>query len=393
MARLSKQGLREHFRGCLLGGALGDSLGANVGSMPGGEIRQAAGADDLQGPARTSWRPGTITHQTQLTLFTAEGLLSPLAAEKRHDPDTVRQTLAAAYLRWLCTQGESPSLQHQVASGWLLDHAALHCRRSPGKAVMDSLTTLTRLDDAAGNDSKDCDGLMRVAPVGMFARALNYRVPRWCYRSKALEWACDAALVTHGHITAQLAAGAFSLMVYRVLCGCSITTAAKDALKELSAYPGHEEVTLAVRIALKLAKSQVTVSAGIRRLGDGRTADEALAIGVLCAVRAEDFAGGVQAAVSHDGHRSATGLITGTLLGARLGASALPQDGLEQLDLRDVLETVADDLSLQCYADTADGNTAERAQRRARYGLAASLSMMTPASIADIEELSALFDY
>lgn len=393
MARFSKQQLRERFRGCLLGGALGDALGARVESMLDTDIRQNSGPNGIQGLAPAFGRLGAVTGETQLALFTAEGLLSPFATNRIHDPEAVRQTLAAAYLRWLRIQGVSHSLQHQVTDGWLLRRVGLHSHRTTGKACMDALGALTRLDDAADNDCKDCDGLMRVAPVGMFARALNYCIPRWCYRSKAFEWACDAALVTHGHITAQLSAGAFSVMVYRVLCGCSITTAAKDAVKELREYPGHEEVTLAIRTALKVAKSSVTVSAGIRRLGDGRTADEALAIGVFCALRAEDFVSGVQAAVDHHGHSNSIGLITGSLLGASLGAPALPQDWLNQIELRDVLEIMADDLSLQCYAQTPNEEKIEQTERRARYGLDASLSMTKPTCIADIEKLSSLFEY
>lgn len=393
MTRFSTQRIRDCFRGCLLGGALGDALGAPVEFMLDTDIRQSFGPDGIMDLASAYGRVGAVTDETQMALFTAEGLLGPYATEQRHDPGAAQQILAAAYLRWLRTQGFSHSLQQQAIQGWLLDHAALHSRRAPSKTCVDALSDLANLNDHARNDSKDCGGVMRVAPVGIFARALNYRTPRSCYRRHAFEWACDAVLITHGHITGQLAAGAFSLMVYRVLCGCSIARAAKDALADLGEYPGHEETTLAIHTALKLAKSSVTVSAGIRCMGEGWVADEALAIGVFCALRAKDFVSGVRAAVNHDGDSDATGLVAGSLLGALLGVQALPQDWLAQLELRDVIETMADDLSLQCYADTPEGKTTEYVERRARYGLEPSLSVPTPACIADIEALSSLFDY
>jgi ADP-ribosylglycohydrolase len=93
------------FTGCLLGGAIGDALGAPVEFMSLPEIRRQFGPEGIRHYAPAYGRPGAITDDTQMTLFTAEGLIR---ARQRHrnrgicDPAMV---VWHAYLRWLGTQG------------------------------------------------------------------------------------------------------------------------------------------------------------------------------------------------------------------------------------------------------------------------------------------------
>jgi ADP-ribosyl-[dinitrogen reductase] hydrolase len=61
--------------GCLLGGAVGDALGAPVEFMLRQEIQQRFGTQGVRGYASAWGRLGAITDDTQMTLFTAEGLL------------------------------------------------------------------------------------------------------------------------------------------------------------------------------------------------------------------------------------------------------------------------------------------------------------------------------
>ena len=94
-----------HFRGCLLGGAVGDALGAPVEFMSLEEIRSRFGPRGVTGLEEGAWPAGSITDDTQMTLFTAEGVLR---AQVRgalkgivHPPSVVDH----AYARWLHTQG------------------------------------------------------------------------------------------------------------------------------------------------------------------------------------------------------------------------------------------------------------------------------------------------
>jgi ADP-ribosylglycohydrolase len=83
----------------------------------------------------------------------------------------------------------------------------------------------------------------------------------------------------------------------------------------------------------------------IARLGEGWVGEEALAIGIYCAlVAGTDFAYGVRLAVNHDGDSDSTGAIAGNILGALLGSQSIPAEWLARLELRAVIETVGRDL-------------------------------------------------
>jgi ADP-ribosylglycohydrolase len=82
----------------------------------------------------------------------------------------------------------------------------------------------------------------------------------------------------------------------------------------------------------------------IARLGQGRVGEEALAISIYSALVARSFEQGVLMAVNHDGDSDSTGSITGNLLGAMYGVKALPSAWLGPLELREVIEEMAEDL-------------------------------------------------
>ncbi|WP_346798039.1 ADP-ribosylglycohydrolase family protein [Halomonas sp. Bachu 37] len=66
---------RGRFRGCLLGGAVGDALGASVEFLSPAEILERFGSEGITDYAPIYGGLGRITDDTQMTLFTADGLL------------------------------------------------------------------------------------------------------------------------------------------------------------------------------------------------------------------------------------------------------------------------------------------------------------------------------
>src|SRR5260370_16834222 len=68
--------LRSHFRGCLLGGAVGDALGGPVEFLDLEEIVKVYGEQGIRDYAPAYGKLGAITDDTQMTLFTAEAVLS-----------------------------------------------------------------------------------------------------------------------------------------------------------------------------------------------------------------------------------------------------------------------------------------------------------------------------
>jgi len=62
----------EHFTGCLLGGAVGDALGAPVEFHSIRQIHDKYGSAGITDYYAAYGRRGAITDDTQMTLFTAE---------------------------------------------------------------------------------------------------------------------------------------------------------------------------------------------------------------------------------------------------------------------------------------------------------------------------------
>ena len=96
----------SRYVGCLLGGAVGDALGAPVEFLSLPEIRQRFGPRGISDFVTAYGRMGAITDDTQMSLFTAEGLLRAYtrASAKGIGGAQVICTFHA-YLRWLHTQG------------------------------------------------------------------------------------------------------------------------------------------------------------------------------------------------------------------------------------------------------------------------------------------------
>jgi ADP-ribosyl-[dinitrogen reductase] hydrolase len=332
---------RDHFYGCLLGGAAGDALGAPVEFMSRDKIIAQFGDGGIRDMVPVYGRIGAITDDTQMALFTAEGLLRAWVRQSSRGICHPPSVIATAYLRWLHTQGMDHPHHRHCLNGWLIQQKELFAQRAPGNTCLSALQAIKTAGDRARNNSKGCGGVTRVAPVGMMMAGLTLSDPT----RKSFSLACDVAAITHGHPTGQLAAGAFAAIINQLLIGVSLVESIDAALLLLQEKPGHAETSGAIRQAIKFAVESPNSTDALRTIGMGWVADEALAIGLYCALCAMDFEAGVILAVNHDGDSDSTGLIAGHLLGAIHGVSGIPQRWLEPLELRTVLEDVADDLA------------------------------------------------
>jgi ADP-ribosylglycohydrolase len=318
--------LRGRYRGCLLGGAVGDAVGGGIEFLTLTEIRHRHGPAGITGYVPAYGRTGAITDDTQMTLFTAEGLL-----RDQQQPAGSREPAAAmwrAYQRWLATQ--SGYVGH--GSGWLSSQEFLRHQRAPGMTCLGALQG--GHPGTAGrpvNDSKGCGGVMRVAPAGLVG-------------GDAFALGCNAAALTHGHPSGYLAAGALALMVSELVLGRELRSAAAAAIARLEQADGGEELTTALSSAVRAAELGPLSADAIGILGEGWTGEEALAIATHCALTATSFRSGVLHAVNHGGDSDSTSAICGNLLGAALGAGAIDSDLIEGLEGRDVITQVADDL-------------------------------------------------
>lgn len=323
--------LADRFEGCLLGGAVGDALGAGIEFQSLASLRERYGPGGITDFVPAYGHDAPITDDTQMTLFTAEGLLR--SAGQLDDVDAVTNATHRAYLRWLHTQGEASHFvgPGYVRDGWLFGVEGLHHPRAPGGTCLGALRGPTvGTVGAPLNDSKGCGGVMRMAPVGLVL-------------DDPYEHGCALAAITHGHPSGYIAAGVFADIVARIVRGASIEEAARSSVEGLDDRI-NDEVRTAMNRALHLAASGEASTERVIEQGEGWVAEEALGIGLYCALVAEDFGHGVLLAVNHSGDSDSTGAIAGNLLGAALGTGGISPQWLFKLELREVIQAVARDL-------------------------------------------------
>lgn len=339
--RVEQQDFRSRVRGTLLGSAIGDALGAPVAGLSLDGIREAHGLAGLTEPAPAYGRRGSVTASTQLTLFTVDGLIRAHVRRDTggwHPPTDVHR----AYLRWAATQHDWGPDERRKDNGWLAREEWLYARRGPDRACMTGFAddTLGTLEQPKNPTARDAAATVRSAPFGLLVG--------W-EPTLVLQLAVECATQSHGHPTAYLSAGALAVIVHGLTRGETLDAAIQRALGLLGSRPGHQPVTDALQRAVAAVTQGVPGPRSVEALspGDGRDAEDTLAIAVYCALVAEDVPHGLRLAVNHGGDSTATGAVCGSLLGALHGETALPAAWLTDLEGRATILELADDFALE----------------------------------------------
>ncbi|MFJ8662373.1 ADP-ribosylglycohydrolase family protein [Streptomyces sp. NPDC093795] len=338
--RAEQQDFRARVRGCLLGGALGDALGAGVDGLTLAAIQDAHGPDGLTEPAPAFGRPGAVTAATQMGLFTVDGLIRAQVRRDTgvwHPPTDVHR----AHLRWAATQRDWGPDERRKDNGWLAREEWLYARRNPPRACLTGLGDehLGTLDKPKNPQATDSGAVVRSAPFGLL---VGWEPQLVC------QLAVECAVQTHGAPAAGLAAGAFAVTVHGLARGGSVEAAVDRAVELLAARPGHEPVTEALGRALGAVREGAPTPERVAALGaDEDRAEGQLAAAVYCALVGEDVRHGLRLAVNHDGPSAATGALTGALLGALHGETALPPAWLAELEGRATVLELADDFAME----------------------------------------------
>ena len=355
----------DAVRGCMAGGAAGDALGYAV------EFWREKRIFDTYGPEgiteyETDSRSGKalISDDTQMTLFTANGLLvGATRGRMRGIAGPPREYVKSAYYDWLKTQQSTmrevnrhERYTEEGGVSWLLDVPELYSRRAPGNTCLDALTAKNdnRKDYIRNpaNNSKGCGGIMRVAPLALLYRpGENYSGG---LRELDLEGA-QLAAITHGHSLGYMPAAAVTHIISRILTDENpdlkeIVLDARDMMEQLFAGDRHQEELIRImNLAVELSENAADDLENIHALGEGWVAEETLGISLYCALRyKDDFSAGIIASVNHKGDSDSTGAVTGNILGALLGYSAMEEKWKENLELKDVILEMADDLCHGC---------------------------------------------
>lgn len=360
----------DRARACLLAGACGDALGATVEFMDREEILAQFGNEGILDMVANSYgEAGKITDDTQMSLFTADALIRSKLRHTYHNDLSLESCFGAAYLRWLQTQERSYSNSPVAMNGWLFTNRELFSRRGPGTTCLSALLALKGSSpySFADNNSKGCGGIMRAAPIGIFAFAMNTSMDE--KRTFAFAAGCASARVTHGHPSGYLSAGALALIILELLSGSSLCDAVGRAQQFLRNEQGQQETLSAIEKAQTLAQGTKPPQTCIPSLGKGWVGEEALAIALFCAFRAKSLQEGLVMAVNITGDSDSTGSITGNILGAMYGSAAIPPRWIQPLELRDVITTMTDDLFAvhDILSESAQYLTAECAKKDREY--------------------------
>ncbi|MDD7795434.1 ADP-ribosylglycohydrolase family protein [Clostridium sp. 'White wine YQ'] len=336
---MSKRKL-ENFKGCLLGGAIGDALGWPIEFLGIDEIRDKFGESGIEDLVLGAFGKAEITDDTQMTLFTAEGLLRNKVRENLEEDseaDTEFTTIMHnAYLRWLSTQERLPKIKDKILhNSWLVQVWSLSKLRAPGSTCLSALREeeIGTIDNPI-NSSKGCGGVMRVAPVGLL-----YGM------EEAFDIGCKCAALTHGHPSGYLSAGFFSALISQIISGEDLKKSVLESLDLLKKYSDSQECVDKIQLALELVDSNEIYNEAIRKIGEGWLAEEAISIAVYCALKYQnDYKKAIIAAVNHNGDSDSTGAITGNILGAYLGTYGIPNDYIENIELFEQISEMAEDL-------------------------------------------------
>ncbi len=320
----------QRIRGSLLAGAAGDALGAPVEFISRPRILKFFGPKGVAGYVENKDGKGRITDDTQLTLFTAEGI------ELR--PENPLESVWEAYLRWNETQKKDASfekLEPQFRKGHLIRERQLYSYRAPGATCIGSLSNgVMGTPENALNSSKGCGTVMRAAPPG-----LVYSPDR------AFEYGKLFSAMTHGHPTAYLAGAALSMLVACLVQGDALERAAEKTMIHTALQDNSQTVFDRMDLAVRLANADLDPVPAIARIGEGWVAEDALAIALYCALKfRSNLRAALLTAVNITGDSDSAAAVTGNILGAMLGEDAIPKEWLDNLTERRIVEDQAERL-------------------------------------------------
>ena len=390
-----RQRVRDAIRGSLMAGAAGDALGYTVEFQSLGQILAHYGPQGITQFELDARGKALVSDDTQMTLFTANGLLMGMTrCAMRGIGSPLGYYTDGAYLDWYYTQTgkkKDHCLTPDFHYTWLRDLPELAHRRAPGTTCMSACESMLR-GEKPDNNSKGCGGIMRVAPMGLLAAALETLAGHPCFTDKEL--AGQGALIarmTHLHPLGYYPAALLTLLVAKLIPLTPdeakrdmdrIVAHSLEVLMQLDEGEHEADKRLLIDLthrAMQLAKDpNIPDRQAVQQLGEGWVADEAWAVALYCAMRHPDsMHDAIIAAVNHDGDSDSTGAITGNIMGAIYGYEAIRRERLfcpegrvfeETIELARIIMALADDIASGCcIGEYSEIDTPEKKQWFARY--------------------------
>ncbi len=341
---------KDKILGCILGGAVGDALGYPIEFNSYAEIISTFGK---KGVNDYVYQKGLISDDTQMTLFTIDGLLMENNGKYPFEEMKIyNDNIYMSYLEWLSTQmfpySKRKDSEYYDEDSVLLNTEDLYDLRAPGNTCLSALRSgEIGTTNSPINNSKGCGGIMRVAPIGLFFK------PKMYSSDFVALMGGSVAAITHGHPLGYIPSAVLSCMLNKIVYS---NISIRDALIESvnivdKLYNCSNDMKYLKELLNKTFKftnngksdiENISELSGNAYNGGGWVAEETLAIALYCCLKyPNDFEKAIVAAVNHDGDSDSTGAVAGNIMGAVLGYDKIPKKYIENLEMNSLIEEMA----------------------------------------------------
>jgi len=293
--------LKDRFRGCLLGLAVGDAVGTTLEFKPPGSFKPISG---MAGGGPFRLEPGQWTDDTSMALCLATSLVEKNGFDPKDQMDR--------YCRWqqegyLSSNGHCFDIGNTVA-------AALRRYRQTGDPIAGSTNP-----HSAGNGS-----IMRLAPVPMFYHP---------DMAGAVHYSAESSRTTHGAPECLDACRLLAGIVCRALSGAS----KEDVLcGESASFQGEPKI-----LAISRGEYRNKSIGEIR--GSGYVV-QSLEAALWCFYHTTSFESAILKAANLGDDADTTAAVCGQVAGAYYGESGIPKKWLGKLTMRDEIARLAEQL-------------------------------------------------
>lgn len=299
----------DRFVGCILGLAIGDSIGWPVEFVRSiDDIKTMFGPEGIKEPPL----PAIYTDDTQMTLALANALLD----SKEDDLDKFMDALSIRFVEWFDSQSKAEE------------------RRAPGNtclAACNGLKSGRHWSVSGIPESCGCGSAMRSAPIGLL----------FSDTATITEYAISSSKITHGHELALCGSATTALLVRYAMDDIPIGCWGNELLKIVSINDYFKDL---IRTTIQVAAEQRPPSFVLSNecLGEGWTGHEAVASALYCCLMHQNsYKDAVLMASNTVGDSDSIACITGAIMGAKLGVESIPKDWIERIENKDMLIEIA----------------------------------------------------
>lgn len=330
------------YRGCLLGLAIGDAMGYTIDGLSWDQIRENYGPDGLLGYDLQDTEFAPITSYTQIAAYLCNGLLLSVSRGKKDYVNYGKLALK----EWVRSQQFYRDPEGSYC--WITKLPQFRHRHCRDTRMLDNL----RMDfygiaPPSKNFNETPGAITTAVSAGLFYlpdRMAPEQIGSLTADLIALTHA-SAEVILCGVVLAYAITGIFQEPEQPLSTQFLQAIAVMDGLFR-NHYPQSEALAAKLRRTVRAGSSPVADPQEYMEHLECADAPQCLAGAMFaCLQRPEDFDSAIVLAVNHSGLSATVGAITGAILGAKQGESALPEFYLESLDCTEALGILAEDIA------------------------------------------------